>query len=60
LSTPGLSSAFNVGGSNNIVESTGGPLSVAGGLGVNNHNGTTFPSITQSGTGFNVKTPLNK
>src|SRR6185312_14737950 len=60
LTNPSLSLAFNFGGSKNIILANG-PLAVAGGLGVDNHNGvgTNPPPITQTGPGVNIKTPLN-
>ena len=46
---------------NNRVAAVTGPLAVAGAIGVSDHNGvgTNPPAIIQTGTGFNVKTPLN-
>lgn len=54
---PGLSQAFNFGGSNNFIEALKGPYAIAGAIGVSGYNGN--KSIAQSGTGTNIKTPLN-
>jgi hypothetical protein len=66
---PGLSSGFSIGGDNNTVQAgelnlmtlqpDGGPLAIAGAIGMNNHDGTTLPVITQVGPGVNIKTALN-
>jgi hypothetical protein len=55
-----LGVAFNAFGNDNKVTAIG-PAAIAGAIGVNNHNGvgTNPPSITQSGPGVNIKTPLN-
>ncbi|MBV9319652.1 MAG: hypothetical protein JO106_07030 [Mycobacterium sp.] len=53
LTSPGLSSAFDVFGNGNNVEATKGPFAVAGTIGVNGK------TVIQNGTGFNVYSPLN-
>ncbi len=66
LTSPGLSSAFNIGGSNNEViagniadPSKGGPFAIAGAIGTSNHDGVPHPIINQPTTGISVKTALN-
>lgn len=66
--SPGLSSAYNVLGNNNIVNAgtvgnpkSGGPLAIAGTIGVSNRNGAPGhkPPVTQQHSGLNIKTPVN-
>jgi hypothetical protein len=66
--SPGLSSAFNRWGNNNVVRAgtvgspeSGGPFAIAGTVGVSNRNGAPGhkPAVTQQHAGVNVKTPVN-
>ena len=66
LTSPGLSSAFNIGGSNNLIyagniadPSKGGPFAIAGAIGTSNHDGVTLPSSTSRRRVPVIKTALN-
>ena len=66
LTSPGLSSAFNIGGNNTFIYAgnladpgKGGPFAIAGAIGTSNHDGTTLPIIDQPTTGTTIKTAHN-
>lgn len=66
LRSPALSSAFNIGGSNNFIYAgnladpgKGGPFAIAGAIGTSNHDGNTLPTIDQPTTATTIKTARN-